>query len=332
MSEASELRDRLRALLSYPGGGVHLVADRLGEGQLACDPSVAAVGGPALRVEDVEVDVRPAAVVRPGEDAGEAQHALGVGHLHAAQVVLVAEAGRVHRVPADAVAVPEVDRRAGVLRGRQVRLPSVGVDDGQLDGETHPVGGRRSGSEAAADVTADDAGLAESVGPVGAVARVRTGRLLRNSSDRSDARRRSKLRRRRRWRRSMRPSSPSRRTRSGCPTSGCRRPGRLPHHRRPGGRALGGGRYLAFGSRSWHQLRPQSAEFAWSLLGFQRRAWASRRWATASVTLSPVGMWRNSFGPWALLPGPRTPVMTNWASGRERPSIPMNGIVPPSPT
>ena len=64
----------------------------------------------------------------------------------------------------------------------------------------------------------------------------------------------------------------------------------------------------------------------------QRRAWASRRWATASVTFSAVGMWRNSLGPWALLPGPSTPVMTNWASGSDRPSIPMNGIVPPSPT
>ena len=34
---------------------------------------------------------------------------------------------------------------------------------------------------------------------------------------------------------------------------------------------------------------------------------------------------------WAFDPGPSTPVMTNWASAYIAPSIPMNGIVPPSP-
>ena len=29
--------------------------------------------------------------------------------------------------------------------------------------------------------------------------------------------------------------------------------------------------------------------------------------------------------------GPSTPVMTNWAAGNIAPSMPMNGIVPPSP-
>ena len=56
---------------------------------------------------------------------------------------------------------------------------------------------------------------------------------------------------RRRWRRpgpagggaSRRPSSRSRRTRSGCPTSGCRRRGRRRRHRRPGGRGPCGGRW-----------------------------------------------------------------------------------------
>ena len=43
------------------------------------------------------------------------------------------------------------------------------------------------------------------------------------------------------------------------------------------------------------------------------------------------GMCRNSFGPCALECGPSTPVMRNCASGNFSPSMPMNGIVPPSP-
>ncbi len=50
-----------------------------------------------------------------------------------------------------------------------------------------------------------------------------------------------------------------------------------------------------------------------------------------SLMRRAVGRWRNSFGPWALLPGTSTPVITNWASGNIAPSMPMNGIVPPSP-
>src|SRR3954465_13549924 len=42
-------------------------------------------------------------------------------------------------------------------------------------------------------------------------------------------------------------------------------------------------------------------------------------------------MWRNSFGPCALEPGPRTPVMQNCALGNFSPSMYMNGMVPPSP-
>ena len=49
------------------------------------------------------------------------------------------------------------------------------------------------------------------------------------------------------------------------------------------------------------------------------------------MSFLPVGMWRNSLGPWALLPGPSTPVMQNCASGNFSPSIAMNEIVPPSP-
>src|SRR6056297_638308 len=63
----------------------------------------------------------------------------------------------------------------------------------------------------------------------------------------------------------------------------------------------------------------------------QRAAWAVRRWATAAVSRRAVGRCRYSFGPWALLSGSSTPVITNWASGKRSPSIPMNGIDPPSP-
>ena len=46
-----------------------------------------------------------------------------------------------------------------------------------------------------------------------------------------------------------------------------------------------------------------------------RRAWSSSTMASAAVIRSALGRWRYSLGPWALLPGPSTPVMTNWASG-----------------
>jgi len=45
----------------------------------------------------------------------------------------------------------------------------------------------------------------------------------------------------------------------------------------------------------------------------------------------PIGMCRNSFGPCAFECGPSTPVIMNCAPGNFSPSIPMNGIVPPSP-
>ena len=53
--------------------------------------------------------------------------------------------------------------------------------------------------------------------------------------------------------------------------------------------------------------------------------------ATQQVSFCAVGMWRNSFGPWAFDSGPSTPVTRNWAAGNSAPSIAMNGIVPPSP-
>ena len=59
--------------------------------------------------------------------------------------------------------------------------------------------------------------------------------------------------------------------------------------------------------------------------------WSARTLATQAVTRLPIGMCRNSFGPWALECGPSTPVIMNCACGNFSPSMPMNGIEPPSP-
>src|SRR6185437_2553087 len=53
--------------------------------------------------------------------------------------------------------------------------------------------------------------------------------------------------------------------------------------------------------------------------------------ATTIDTRLPVGMCRNSFGPCALECGPSTPVIKNCACGNFSPSIPMKGMLPPSP-
>lgn len=65
----------------------------------------------------LEVDVGPATVVGRGEGAREGHVPVGVGLLHAAQVVLAGGARRVHGVAALLVAVPDVHRGAG--RGTQ---------------------------------------------------------------------------------------------------------------------------------------------------------------------------------------------------------------------
>ena len=57
----------------------------------------------------------------------------------------------------------------------------------------------------------------------------------------------------------------------------------------------------------------------------------ARTSATQPVSFCVYGMCRNSLGPWALLSGPSTPVITNWASGKRSPSMAMKGIEPPSP-
>ena len=54
--------------------------------------------------------------------------------------------------------------------------------------------------------------------------------------------------------------------------------------------------------------------------------------ATAWVTALAIGMCRDSLGPCALEWGPRTPVATNWVSGKLLCRSARNGMVPPSPT
>ena len=46
----------------------------------------------------------------------------------------------------------------------------------------------------------------------------------------------------------------------------------------------------------------------WNCVASYRWKWSAMTEATAAVSFSPVGMWRNSFGPCALLAGPSTPV------------------------
>ena len=52
--------------------------------------------------------------------------------------------------------------------------------------------------------------------------------------------------------------------------------------------------------------------------------------AIQAVSFLAYGICRNSFGPCAFEPGPKTPVITNCALGNRSPSIAMKGIVPPS--
>ena len=83
-------------------------------GRAICDVAILLPASDAAdeRRVDLEVDVRPAARVAGGEDAGERHHPVVARRLHAAQVVLVLGALGVQRVAALPVAVPDVDRRA----------------------------------------------------------------------------------------------------------------------------------------------------------------------------------------------------------------------------
>jgi len=40
---------------------------------------------------------------------------------------------------------------------------------------------------------------------------------------------------------------------------------------------------------------------------------------------------KNSLGPWALLAGPKTPVITNYELGKRLFKVPIKGILPPIP-
>ena len=55
-----------------------------------------------------------------------------------------------------------------------------------------------------------------------------------------------------------------------------------------------------------------------------------RIYDTQPVSFFAYGICKNSFGPCALDPGPRTPVITNCALGNCSPNIAINVIVPPS--
>ena len=94
------------------GRGVDEIAGVLRQRDLRRRDLVRLVGRLLEVRVDLEVDVRPAALVAGREDALEGHEPGAVGRLDAAQVVLVRGGLRVERVVAVLVAVPEVDRRA----------------------------------------------------------------------------------------------------------------------------------------------------------------------------------------------------------------------------
>ena len=94
---------------------------RPGDRQLRRAQLLAARGGGVEALVDLEVDVRPAAHVGGGEDRLEGHLAVGVGLLHAAQVVLARDLLVIERVAPRGVAVPRVDRGARERRRRRRR-------------------------------------------------------------------------------------------------------------------------------------------------------------------------------------------------------------------
>ena len=126
------------------------------------------------RLVDLEVHVRPAAVVAGREDRGErARRRRRRPPGRRAGSSRRRRLG-VERVAALAVAVPQVDRGAG-QRGH---VGAVEVVDLELDGDRDALGDPGRRAERRGDVAADDAALAEHVGAVGAVTRVGAGGLL----------------------------------------------------------------------------------------------------------------------------------------------------------
>src|SRR5690606_30293883 len=135
------------------GAVVDLAAEVLGQGELRGHEAAAGRGGLVEAGEHLEVHVGPAAVIAAGEHCGERHRPVGTGLLHPAQVVLVG--GRVERVPAVLVRVPQVEGRSG--EGGTV----TGVDDGEVDAEGEALGGAGVVTEAGPDVGAHDAALGQ---------------------------------------------------------------------------------------------------------------------------------------------------------------------------
>ena len=88
------------------------------------------------------------------------------------------------------------------------------------------------------------------------------------------------------------------------------------------------------GSGCWDDRIPAQILGSRATAPFSAAGWRGRRGRgpRTAVTRWPVATCRNSLGPWAFEPGPSTPVIRNWAAGKRWPSMPMNGIVPPSPS
>lgn len=174
-ADAVEIR---QAAAVARGGAVDRRADGGREGDLRGLDLVGVRGRGTGIAVDLEVHVGHAAVVAAREDRREGDRAVAAGALHAAQVVLVDDAGAVEGVAALAVAVPQVDRVT-----RQVGATAVRVHQLQREGQRHAAGGAARGPDAGADVAAHDAAQGQHVGDpaavaVGAVAGVGAGGLL----------------------------------------------------------------------------------------------------------------------------------------------------------
>ena len=123
MSRVSEVRVEVgRARRVGRAVRVHGLARRLGEGDLARLDDLTVTRGLGGAAVDLEVDVRPPAVVAAREDRGEARRAGVIGRLHPPQVVLVLHPLGVHRVPA--LAHPRATRRPRPRASRQSRSRS----------------------------------------------------------------------------------------------------------------------------------------------------------------------------------------------------------------
>ena len=151
--------------------------------------------------------MRPPTGVAAGKDRDEFHDAVGVGGSHAAQVVLVADGTRIHRIVALPIRMPEIDSRTGE------RLAGIRqVEDGHPEPERNTLGGAGRTSETAPDVVADDPVGSQRVGAVGAVSRIGAGCFVRDLGNARGCRRRCGCRGRG-WRRGGRGCCSARRGR-----------------------------------------------------------------------------------------------------------------------